>query len=75
MGRAYLRYFILNSFDKPINPIRHSMDRNGIVTLFLIGNNLEIFADEVLEKEFGWGMPKRATIPARKYNPKYADIA
>ncbi len=72
-GREYLREFLINTFGDPIPSNHGSMDRNGIVPIFLIGNFLEIFTDEILDKEFGWGLPERASIPAKKYNPKYVD--
>jgi ppGpp synthetase/RelA/SpoT-type nucleotidyltranferase len=68
-GKSYLNEFYKSTFGKPA-PSKHSTDKNGIVTLLLIGNFPEIFTDEVLEKEFGFGMPERATSPARKFNPR-----
>lgn len=68
-GRSYLKEFYMNTFGKP-DPSKHSTDKNGIITLLLIGNFPDIFTDEVLEKEFGFGMPERATNPAQKFNPR-----
>ncbi len=52
-------------------PEKWSTDINGIITLFLIGNYPEVFTDEILDKQLGWGKPERATVPAKKYNPKF----
>lgn len=69
-GESYLRDFFHNTFGNPVPPIGCSMDRNGVVTLFLIGEFQSIFDNETLDNEFGWGKPERATVPARKYNLK-----
>jgi hypothetical protein len=68
-GEPYLRDFFRNTFGEPI-PKGCSMDRNGVVTIFLIGSFLDVLTDEVLERQFGWGKPERATRPARQYNLK-----
>lgn len=68
-GKPYLRDFFKNTFGEPV-PEGCSMDRNGVVTMFLIGTFLEVLTDEVLESQFGFGMPQRATAPARQHNPK-----
>lgn len=67
-GEPYLREFFKNTFGDPI-PKGCSMDRNGVVTIFLIGSFLDVLTDEVLEHQFGWGLPERATRPARRFNP------
>jgi len=64
-GHKYLKEFYERTFGKP-DPTKHSSDINGIITLFLIANFPDIFTDEILKKEFGFGMPERATIPAKK---------
>jgi putative GTP pyrophosphokinase len=48
-----------------------SINLNGIITMLLIGNYPEIFTDDMLDKEFGFGRPERATIPAKRYNPRF----
>ncbi len=68
-GKSYLDEFFKNSFGKP-DPSKNSLDKNGILTLLLIGNFPEIFTDEVLNNVFGFGKPERATVPARKFNPR-----
>lgn len=68
-GEPYLREFFQNTFGTS-NPQRNSMDRNGVITLFLIGEFQNVFTNEILDSRFGWGKPERATVPARKYNPK-----
>lgn len=68
-GEPYLRDFFRNTFGEPA-PKGCSMDRNGVVTIFLIGSFLDVLTDEVLDHQFGWGLPERATKPARKHNPR-----
>ena len=68
-GEPYLRDFFQNTFGIP-DPKRNSMDRNGVITLFLIGEFQSAFTNEILDRKFGWGKPERATVPARKHNPK-----
>jgi putative GTP pyrophosphokinase len=65
-AEKYLKEFFVNTFGTS-NPEIHSMDINGLVTLFLIAKYPKVFTDEVLDKKYGWGKPERATIPARKY--------
>ncbi|MDQ3707134.1 MAG: hypothetical protein M3437_18295 [Chloroflexota bacterium] len=48
-----------------------SIDRNGIVTIFLIGNYPDVFNEVVLNDEYGFGHPERFTIPARHFNPRF----
>ncbi|WP_413363445.1 GTP pyrophosphokinase family protein [Lysinibacillus sp. 3P01SB] len=69
-GEEYLKDFYEHTFGK-IVPKGCSTDRNGIITLLLIANFPEVFTDEVLDSELGFGNPKSATIPAMKFNPKY----
>lgn len=71
-GKKYLKEFYENVFGPEMPPERIFADKNGIITMLLIGNYLEIFTNEVLNDKLGWGFPERATVPARKYNPKYA---
>ncbi|MER2541567.1 MAG: hypothetical protein ABTQ26_20175 [Azonexus sp.] len=68
-GEPYLRDFFKNTFGEP-TPKGCSLDRNGVITIFLIGSFLDVLTDEVLERQFGWGLPERATRPARQYNPR-----
>jgi putative GTP pyrophosphokinase len=68
-GEPYLRDFFRNTFGEQIQK-GCSMDRNGVVTIFLIGSFLEIFTEEVLESRLGWGKPRRAIVPARQHNPQ-----
>lgn len=72
-GEEYLSQFFMNTWGDPLPSDGISIDRNGIVTLFLIGSYLEDLTDKVLDREFGWGRPERATVPARNLNPKYTD--
>jgi putative GTP pyrophosphokinase len=65
-AKEYLQEFFRKTFESP-NPKKHSVDVNGIVTLFLIAKFQNIFKNETLDKEFGWGKPERATVPAKKY--------
>ena len=69
-ARDYFREFYNNTWRIPA-PKGCSVDLNGISTLLLIGNYPDVFTEEVLEKEFGFGKPERATIPARKINPRF----
>nr|WP_286191017.1 hypothetical protein [Synechococcus sp. FACHB-909] len=71
-GEPYLHDYYKNTFGK-LPPSGCSSDVNGIVTLFLIGNYLEVFTDEELPSRWGWGEPQRATVPAKQYNPKYCN--
>lgn len=68
-GEEYLKEFYHNSFGTPV-PNGCASDMNGIITIFLIGNFPEIFTDQTLNNELGFGRPERATIPAKKYKPK-----
>ena len=69
-AKDYLREFYNNTW--PTQVIKGcSMDLNGIITILLIGNYPDVFTEEVLDKEFGFGKPERATIPARKINPRF----
>ncbi|MBZ0170126.1 GTP pyrophosphokinase YwaC [Candidatus Methylomirabilis lanthanidiphila] len=71
-GKEYLQEFFHNTWGKPLpNDRGISLDRNGIVALFIIASKLDILTDELLNDELGWGLPENATVPARKYNPQY----
>lgn len=68
-GEPYLRDFFINTFGDRIQKGKCSIDRNGVLTIFLIGTFLEVFTAKVLAEQLGWGLPERALEPARKYNP------
>ncbi|SUI63907.1 GTP pyrophosphokinase [Shewanella baltica] len=68
-GEDYLKEFYLNSYGSL--PTKGSTDLNGVVTLLLIGNYLDIFTDTELNGRWGFGKPERATRPARKINPRF----
>ncbi|MCK9565188.1 MAG: hypothetical protein M0Q43_03955 [Methanothrix sp.] len=72
-AKDYLREFINNTWQIPLST-KCSLDLNGLITMLLIGNYPDVFTEEVLEKKFGFGRPKRATIPARKINPRFRPI-
>jgi putative GTP pyrophosphokinase len=72
-GKPYLQAFYHNTFGAIIPKGRCSSDRNGILTVFLIANFLEVFTDNVLDLQLGFGLPERATVPARLYNPNAAN--
>lgn len=68
-GHDYLKEFFFNSWKG--NHTGVSIDINGIITLLLIGNYLNVFDENTLENKFGFGEPQRATLAAKKVNPKY----
>jgi len=72
-GEPYLRDFFHNTFGNPIPKGRCYMERNGVVTIFLIGSFVDVFSDNILDRQFGWGDPERATKPARKHNPRFRE--
>jgi putative GTP pyrophosphokinase len=72
-GQAYLEEFYRNTWGEPIPEGKCASDRNGIVTLLLIGNFPNVFTNKVLAGEFRFGGPERATVPARKHNPQFQD--
>jgi hypothetical protein len=49
-----------------------TIDRNGVVTLFLIANFLEVFARHILEDVYGFGVSWRAIRAAELTSPRYA---
>ncbi len=54
-GETFLGQYFQAAHAETISQKRLSMDRNGVVTLFLIANFLEVFTEDVLERELGWG--------------------
>jgi hypothetical protein len=69
-GKPYVAEFFYNSWGNPLPPKSSiSMDINGIIELVLIANFPDIFTEEVLERDLGYGQAHRATIPAKKYRP------
>lgn len=69
-GEPYLRDFFRATFGEPVPKGRCSMVKNGVVSIFLIGSFLDVFTEEVLEGQLGWGLPQRALVPAHQYNPR-----
>jgi ppGpp synthetase/RelA/SpoT-type nucleotidyltranferase len=72
-GQSYLKEFYRNTWGEPIPEGKCASDRNAIVTLLLIGNFPDVFTNKVLVGEFRFGRPERATVPARKHNPRFRD--
>jgi hypothetical protein len=70
-GQEYLKQF----YDRTLGLYGSDVfvDLNGIVTLLLIGNFPDVFTNDVLDKQLGFGQPWRATEPARKYNPRFQE--
>jgi ppGpp synthetase/RelA/SpoT-type nucleotidyltranferase len=65
-GAEYLRRFdennrrVLGLGENHKKDYKVSLDRNGIVTLFLIASFPDVFTSAVLEQKFGWGQAWRA---------------
>lgn len=71
-GENYLREFYISTFDNPVPKGKCSTDLNGIFTIFLIGTYPDKFTDGLLDGKFGFGKPERATVPAKRYNPRFS---
>lgn len=69
-GEKYLNGVYINICWE-VSRERLSTDRSGIVSHFLIANFPDIFTDDILEMEFGYGNPEYFTIPAKMYNQNY----
>lgn len=69
-GEKYLEEMYQNKFGNQSYE-RVASDRNGIVTHFLIANYPNIFTNEALDQDFGYGNPQTVTVPAKKYNPNH----
>lgn len=54
-GETFLRQYYETAHSEAISQKRLSMDRNGVVTLFLIANFPLVFTVDYLEMELGWG--------------------
>lgn len=50
-------------------------DRNGIVTMALIASFPDVFTPEVLEGEYGWGLPQQIIASAQRIRPASVSAA
>ena len=69
-GEKFLTSFYRNTWGSEV-PSGASTDRNGVVTLLLIANYPQTFTDDVLERDFGFGEPWRATRAASATTPTF----